>query len=270
MRHSFPLKMYHLARKSTAHETRGQSWSGDTVDESIALCPAQTIEPVFLKHLPRTGRILESGCGLGRWVFYLRRKGYDVVGIDLSEPAIRAAHAYDPVVPIQRDDVLRSSFPDGVFDAAVSLGVVEHFEDGPGAALGELRRLLRDDGLLFISVPTQNLMRTFLTNHLKALYRLILQRRGQEFVFEEYRYTRRQFQNQLADAGFEILEMVPDDFFPPRNMGLHVDFPFLRHPSRKWELNLAGRMLRGGTALFSPWWTCAGTLWVCRKRAQRQ
>ena len=270
MKHSSPLKVYHLARKSAGHETRGQSWSGETVDEGIALCPAQTIEPVFLKHLPRSGRILESGCGLGRWVFYLRRKGYDIAGIDLAEPAIQAARSYDPTVPIHRDDVLHSSFAGGVFDAAISLGVVEHFEDGPEVALGELRRLLKNDGLLFISVPTQNLMRTLLTNHMKALYRLILQRRGKEFVFEEYRYTRSEFQSRLARAGFEILEMVPDDFIPPRNMGLYVDFPFLRHSSRKWELNAAGRMLRGVTAIFSPWWTCGGTHWVCRKFVERQ
>lgn len=270
MRHSSPMKMYHPARKSTAHITRGQSWSGETVDENIALCPAQTIYPVFLKYLPRDGRILESGCGLGRWVFSLRRKGYDITGIDLSDRAVSDARSYDPTVPIQRDDVLHSSFPDAAFDAALSLGVVEHFEDGPEVALGELRRLLKDDGLLFISVPTQNLMRILFTNHMKALYRLILQWRGEEYVFEEYRYTRRAFQSRLARAGFEILEMVPDDFIPPRNMGLYVDFPFLRHSSRKWELNAAGRVLRNATAFFSPWWTCAGTHWVCRKRAQGQ
>lgn len=261
------LKMYHLLRTSTAHETRGQSWSGDTMEESIALCPAQTIEPLFLQHLPRTGRILESGCGMGRWVFYLRRKGFDVEGIDLSEPALVAAHAYDPNTPIKRDDVLHSSYPDGHFDAAISLGVVEHFEDGPYVALQELHRLLKPGGTLCISVPTQNLMRHLVTNAMKRVYRWLQERRGESFIFEEYRYTRSHFSRILTDAGFEIVTKVPDDFLPPRNMGLAVDFPFLRHPSRKWELNGAGRILRACTAALSPWWTCAGTFWVCRKRA---
>lgn len=260
------LKMYHAASTSTAHETRGQSWSGDTIEQSIGLCAIQTIEPLFLRHLPREGRILESGCGLGRWVFYLQRKGYTIEGIDLSEPALAAAKAYDPGVPVRKDDVLRSSYPDGTFDAAISLGVVEHFEEGPYAALAELHRLLRTGGTLCISVPTQNLMRRVATNHMKRLYRFLRERRGEPYIFEEYRFSRRQFTHMLQDAGFDIITAVPDDFVPPLNMGLSVDFPFFRHPSRRWELNGAGRLLRSVTAAFSPWWTCAGTFWVCRKR----
>ena len=268
MKSGHPYKQYHLARKSAEHETRGQSWSGDSVEDSIALCSAQTIEPVLVATLPRKGKILESGCGLGRWVFYLRRKGFDVTGIELSEPAIQTAFAYDPAVPILRDDVLGSSFADGTFDAAISLGVVEHFEEGPRQALAELRRLLKTDGILCISVPTQNLTRRLVTNRLKELRRRSLQRRGEQFVFEEYRYTQKEFSGHLNRAGFEIVSMVPDDFTPPRNMGLVVDFPFLRHASRKWELNAAGRILRAGVYCFSPWWACAGTFWICRKRSE--
>ncbi len=266
MKQRRPHTIYHLARKSAEHATRGQSWAGDSVEESIGLCAAQTIEPVFLSTLPRSGAILESGCGLGRWVFYLRRRGFDLTGIDLSEPAVQVALSYDPSVPIIRDDVLGSAFADETFAAAISLGVVEHFEEGPGQALAELRRVLKDGGLLFISVPTQNLMRRLITNHLKRCHRRLLQWRGESFVFEEYRYTRKEFNTHLTRNGFEILSMVPDDFLPPRNMGLVVDFPFLRHASRKWELNRLGRMLRTGMNFFSPWWICAGTLWVCRKQ----
>ena len=61
-------------RKNTGYDTLGQSWAGESVDENVALCKYQTIEPFFLKHLPRNGKILEAGCGLGRWVIYLREK----------------------------------------------------------------------------------------------------------------------------------------------------------------------------------------------------
>ena len=257
--------MYHPARNVAALATHGQSWQGESLEENIALCPLQTIEPVLLAHLPRSGKIVESGCGLGRWVFYLRAKGYDIVGIDLADDALQAARAYDPSVPVLRDDVLNSSFPAGSFDAAISLGVVEHFEEGPQGALAELRRLLRPGGILCISVPTQNLIRRVATNPMKTLYRWLRTSRGETFVFEEYRFTRKQFSGLLREGGFEIITMVPDDFRAPKNIGLVVDFPFLRHRSEKWRLNPAGDLLRSLTALFSPWWTCAGTLWVCRK-----
>jgi SAM-dependent methyltransferase len=258
--------MYHPAREVSALATHGQSWQGESLAENIALCPAQTIEPVLRAHLPRAGRILESGCGLGRWVFYLREKGYDIVGIDLAEEALAAARAYDPSAPVLRDDVLHGAFPDGSFDAALSLGVVEHFEEGPGAALAELHRLLRPGGTLCISVPTQNLTRLVVTNPLKTAYRWMRELRGERFAFEEYRFTRGFFTAQLRAAGFEVITMVPDDFLPPRNIGLVVDFPFLRHRTEKWRLNPAGDMVRAVTDLVSPWWTCAGTFWVCRKK----
>lgn len=266
MKRHQPYKQYHPARRSAAHETRGQSWSGDSVEENISLCDSQTIEPVLIDALPRPGAILESGCGLGRWVFHLRRKGFDVTGIDLSMPAVQQALAYDPAAPIHCDDVLRSRFPDAFFAAAISLGVVEHFEEGPGKALDELKRVLKANGTLCISVPTQNLVRLLLTNRLKELYRWLKRRKGEDFVFEEYRYTRSEFSAYLQNAGFEILSMVPDDYLPPRNMGLFVDFPVLRHRHRKWELNTIGRVIQRILHSFSPWWTCAGTLWVCRKR----
>jgi SAM-dependent methyltransferase len=257
--------MYHPTRDVTALATHGQSWQGETIDENIALCPLQTIEPIMLAYLPRSGKIIESGCGLGRWVFYLRRKGYDIMGIDLAEDALAAAKAYDPSVPVFQDNVLHSSFPDASFDAAISLGVVEHFEDGPEKALAELHRLLVSGGILCISVPTQNIMRLLVTNSLKALYRWLRSLQGERFVFEEYRYSRTTFNAYLRDAGFTIVAAVPDDFFHPKNIGFYVDFPFLRDRHEKWRLNRAGELLRRIADRCSPWWTCAGTFWVCRK-----
>jgi SAM-dependent methyltransferase len=257
--------MYHPARDVTALATHGQSWQGETIDENIALCSLQTIEPVLLAHLPRSGKIIESGCGLGRWVFYLRRKGYDIVGIDLAQDALDAARAHDSSVPLLRDDVLHSSFPDASFDAAISLGVAEHFEEGPQKALAELHRLLGTGGILCISVPTQNLIRHLMTNPMKTVYRWLRSWRGEKFVFEEYRYSRKAFSAHVRRGGFEIITMVPDDFLRPKNIGLYVDFPFLRHRSEKWRLNRAGDILRAVTEGLSPWWTCAGTFWVCRK-----
>jgi SAM-dependent methyltransferase len=252
-------------RTGEAAETHGQCWAGETVAENIQLCEAQTILPLFLQYLPKQGRILESGCGLGRWVVYLSRLGYNILGIDLSQDAIAAAKAFDPDMPVMLDDVLHSNFPDGSFDAAISLGVVEHFEEGPNAALMELSRLLRPGGLLFISVPLQNFVRVLFFNHLKDLVRFWRKRKGVLFDFEEYRYTRIQFEKFLAATGFEVITVVPDDFIPPRNLGVYTDVRILRSRSAKWELNAWGKLFSGLARRISPWADCAGAFWVCRR-----
>jgi SAM-dependent methyltransferase len=252
--------------QADAPETRGRSWSGETMAENLQLCEYQTIAPTLLKHLPRAGRILESGCGLGRWVFFLRQKGFDVTGIDLARPAVEMAKAYDASAPIFYDDVLHSQFADRSFDAAISLGVVEHFEEGPQRALAELHRVLKDDGVLLISVPVQNVLRKILTNPLKDAYRWYRRRQGMTFVFEEYRFTREEFRSCLESANFEIFEVVPDDFRPPKNMGLYADYRVLHSEHGKWELSAFGNTLSAVFRAVSPWVACAGAHYVCRKK----
>lgn len=247
-------------------DTHGQCWHGETVDEGIEICPYQLIEPVFRKYLPRKGRVLEAGCGLGRWVFYLQRLGYAITGIDLAVEALRVVKEYDNNAPVQSDDILHTSFPDRQFDAVISLGVVEHFEDGPQEALREAWRVLKDEGLLFVSVPLQNMNRRAIANPLKEFKRWMRKRSGVRYAFEEYRYTRPQFEERLHETGFEVVEVFPDDYRPPKNMGLYVDYPFLRHSVHKWELNGAGKILSSVLSGISPWLSCAGALWVCRKK----
>ena len=39
---------------------------------------------LFCRFLPKTGRILEAGCGLGQYVVALEERGYTVDGVDLA------------------------------------------------------------------------------------------------------------------------------------------------------------------------------------------
>ena len=257
--------MLHPSAEVEALDTHGQSWRGETVEEGIALCGCQCIEPLFRKYLPRDGKILEAGCGIGRWVFYLQRLGYDITGIDIAADALRMAREYDPHAPIHEDNVLHTSYPPGHFGAVISLGVVEHFEQGPQAAFAEAYRVLRGGGLFFVTVPTQNFSRICIANSLKELKRWYRRRKGVRFVFEEYRYTRREFHRLLEQAGFSVIDVAYDDFLPPRSMGFHVDYPFFRHRQRRWELNAVGAFINGVFRFISPRTVAAGTLWVCRK-----
>ena len=56
-------------------------------------------------------------------------------------------------------DILDIRYPDSSFEAYISMGVVEHFEDGPVPALKEAYRVLKPNGLIFVSTPTVNVIR---------------------------------------------------------------------------------------------------------------
>ncbi len=245
-------------------EALGQMGGSGDLESDIALCALQTIEPLFLRYLPAKGRILEAGAGQGKWLFYLRRKGYDVTGIEIAKSEIRAAREFDPAAPIAEGNVLHMDFPDRSFDAILSLGVVEHFEEGPQAAFAEIRRVLKPGGLLLVTVPTQSLARILVFNRIKDLQYLFWRLQRVTAAFEEYRYTRNRFEALLREAGFAILATAPDDFVPPKNMGLFTDSRFLQRRGHLWELNAAGRAINAVAGAISPWLACSGTLWVCR------
>ena len=247
-------------------EALGQMGGGEVTEEYVGLCAFQTIESEFRKYLPRDGNILEAGAGRGRWVIYLRRQGYDVTGIEIARAEIAAAKAFDPSVPIEYRDVLKTGFPEQSFDAVISLGVLEHFEDGPERALAEVRRILKPGGLFLVTVPTQNLVRIALFNPMKNIQNLLRRIRGVQLGFEEYRYSRRQFEALLRRAGFSIVVRAPDDFRPPLNMGLYTDSRFLHLPGHQWRLNGLGNVLNAALSSVSPWLHCSGTLWICRSQ----
>lgn len=100
--------------------------------------------------LPAGARILDAGCGSGRNMVELARRG-TVTGVELSAPSVEKARqrGYGEVI---EGSVLEMPFADGSFDFAVSLDVIEHLEDDLGA-LRELRRTIAPGGALLLTVP---------------------------------------------------------------------------------------------------------------------
>lgn len=119
------------------------------------------------KHLPRAGagRVLDAGGGPGRYTIALAEQGYHVTLLDLSPRLLDLAQRKIAALPASTqariDAIVEGSitdlsrFPDGGFDAVLCLGgPLSHVVD-PAArmgAIGELGRVTRPGGLLFVSV----------------------------------------------------------------------------------------------------------------------
>ena len=112
-------------------------------------------------------RILDLGCGSGALLERLAAMGYrQLTGVDIRPPDSTAAIRYE-----QADlDQFRFDAPDGSFDLALAVEVIEHIEN-PGLFLAELARLLRPGGYGLLTTPNlhsaQAKLLFGLTNRLK-------------------------------------------------------------------------------------------------------
>lgn len=72
---------------------------GDRIMEEVA------IEKIIKKHSPLTKSILELGCGTGMFLKYFFDRGYEIMGIDLSEKMLEVASQRIPVVYLSHQDM---------------------------------------------------------------------------------------------------------------------------------------------------------------------
>lgn len=98
--------------------------------------------------------VLDVACGNGIGAASLLAGGATaVVGVDRDWDALRQARSsVCPEYSLCMADAVNLPFGTAAFDVVVSFETLEHIEDDDGF-IGELRRVLVDHGLLFLSTP---------------------------------------------------------------------------------------------------------------------
>jgi SAM-dependent methyltransferase len=100
--------------------------------------------------LPADARVLDAGCGSGRNMVDLARRG-PVTGVELSPTSAHLARERGTGEVVECS-MLDMPFNAGSFDLSLSLDVIEHLADDV-AALRELRRVTAEGGALLVTVP---------------------------------------------------------------------------------------------------------------------
>lgn len=111
-----------------------------------------------LRELGRMGiapgsRVLDVGCGTAEFAAMADAEGYSAVGIDVSEPSIRAARTLHPEVDVRVADAvaLAASEPES-FDVVTLWDVIEHVMR-PHEVIEACAALLRPGGMIAIGTP---------------------------------------------------------------------------------------------------------------------
>ena len=241
-------------------------WDKHTIAEEVAACYQRNIRETFLKYLPKNEPILEAGCGLGAWVIFLSERGYDIAGIDNNEAVIKELKVWKPSLKVQYGDIRKLPYDDNTLGAYISLGVVEHFEDGCDEAMKEAYRILKPGGLVFLTIPMNNIFRKVFAHPVRALYLAWQKQNNNPSFFAEYRYSRKETEDLLRKYGFEPVFSTWDDFDKSdMSLGLWADFPPL-HSRKLYQLNLLGRMAAVLLNSWSRWTAAAGVFCLAKKR----
>jgi len=218
--------------------------------------------------MPKNGMVLEAGCGLARYVEFLSRRGFTVVGVELSQDTVDTVTALAPHLDIRQGDVSELHFEDDSIAGIISLGVVEHFVAGPEKPLREMFRVLKPGSYGVITVPSFNLIRRIkyhLGPHLSVIHPVrtakqsntirrllgrkpINKRSPRRFTylpgvvphryrhqseldeFFEYVFSKQEFEEELGKVGFRIVESVPIALID----GIHHDISKRIVPVRDW------------------------------------
>jgi SAM-dependent methyltransferase len=167
----------------------------------------------------RKGRVLDVGCGTGKFLEAALARGWEVTGLEFREETAAALKQKIPA------DIRAGSFPEASpfepqsFDVVHLNHVLEHLCD-PVGAITEIFRLLRPGGLFYCEVPRQSNIQTVLSNILNK------GDLGAVYLPEHlYLFDKTSLTTLLQQSGFEVLSTGIEGMGTPYRYerGIHYD-----------------------------------------------
>ncbi len=111
-------------------------------------------EVLFNEYLIPGEKVLDLGCGNGRYFTLFKEKRIDYFGIDFSEKLIEIAKNKYPEGNFQTGDALHLPFTEKFFDKVYSIAILHHIPSKEYRLqfLKEIKRILKPGGTLILTV----------------------------------------------------------------------------------------------------------------------
>lgn len=168
------------------------------------------------------GKFLSIGCGAGKQLVYNKELGWDVYGVDVSKITIQVAQSRG-LDNVFNGSLKDAKFESGFFDVVDFHHVFEHISD-PNNILKEVRRVLKKDGELIITVPNYS-----------SLARKIFGKYwgGWDIPRHIFFFDDDSLSNLLKNNGFQVEESWFSDIF--RGFSAGLSYLIFKKNARKYE-----------------------------------
>ena len=99
-------------------------------------------------------KILDVGCGTGKYVKFFNQNGFTAIGCDNSPIAVKESRKINKDKQIFQASAVRLPFKKGSFDLLTGIHVVEHLTKNEAEEfIAETRRVLAPGGFIFLATP---------------------------------------------------------------------------------------------------------------------
>jgi SAM-dependent methyltransferase len=157
----------------------------------------------FAEATRHRGPVCDLGCGPGHVARYLKERGVDVAGYDLSFKMVEAARLLNPGITFHQADMTALDLAAESCAGVVAFYSLIHFPpSGIAAALREFRRVLHPGGLALLAFHIGDEIL-----HLDDWWE---QKVNIDFFF----FQPAQMASDLEAAGFEIVEVIEREPYP--------------------------------------------------------
>ena len=135
--------------------------------------------------------ILDIGCATGALPAFLRGQGWRVTGVEISPSADYAVK--ERALDVRKIPLEENNFPGESFNVILASHLIEHLNN-PMAFLSETRRVLKNNGYIFISTP-----------NISGFQAKLFGSRWRSAIFDHlYLFSKSTLSMMIKNAGFKI------------------------------------------------------------------
>jgi ubiquinone/menaquinone biosynthesis C-methylase UbiE len=169
----------------------------------------------------RGQRVLDMGCGTGRFTVPMAALGAEVTGLDLSRAMLDVAGAKlaerNLTASLHEGDMAHLPFEDGSFDVVTSMLALMHIPvEDREAVFGEVARVLRPGGRMLLGVKNSLIERLFKGDRFAAIditevdskqLRFTQTKSGEEYLAPWYSFAPHELTALFATAGMTLTHL---------------------------------------------------------------